>query len=89
MSIDTVKRFYLPDSFVWMCPMCGLEHEWDNYLSYPSAGVAEELYGYCEHWDHAADDWVEGFCEDDEPFEDIVGWATVNIEVVFEEADFG
>lgn len=50
-----VKRLYLNGVvFEEPCPQCGLKHREDlsqNYLSYPSVGVKEPLFFYCEDCD--------------------------------------
>ncbi|MDF1699588.1 MAG: hypothetical protein P1V36_00315 [Planctomycetota bacterium] len=50
-----IKRCYLPVKITQPCPECGREVVRDlgeDYLSYPSVGVAEDLWMYCRGCSH-------------------------------------
>jgi len=52
-----VKRFYLPEVQInVICPECGYEYLWENYLSYPDVNTPIGLYLACRECDH---NWSE------------------------------
>ncbi len=42
-----IQRFYLPQDIMQVCPKCGHEQEWDDYLSYPNVHEETEINLYC------------------------------------------
>jgi hypothetical protein len=52
-----VKRFYLDGlEMEYVCPECGTEHRWNDYLSYPDINKPVYLSFHCEGCDH---EWKE------------------------------
>ena len=83
-DVEFGKRFYVSieeEPPTWTCPICDKEDivsifEGSMYLSYPTAGCVEPVWGYCNHEDTEF--------EEDEIFEDVIGQITLNITYTWE-----